>query len=433
MRLGPRMAKRKKQMKKRKYKKRGLKNWPRKRMIAAVFGATLCIALLSFISIPVALLALGLFGVVGMIETEAYDRSLWEQSASFKFKSLKDNQDALAKEIVANSRDIENLREELAQGVKAAENTEPVSPKRSGLPFELETKALPRLPRASKPQLPDDFYAGHNSEEDYESVSDTIVRELVHHAMKDKRVDVFIQPIMRLPQRQVRFYEMFARIRARPGQYLPASRYMEIAEQDNLDGQIDELLLLHCLKTLQESAHIERAAPFFLNIKNSTLSNMAFMQRLLGFLSKNRDLAPRMVFEIRQSDFNAMSNAMLDVIRGLGKLGCNFSLDHVEDLKMDIADLQHFKIRFVKFPAQSLINSVGAAKSFADLHRAKRKLEANGIGVIIEKIENEQDMRALLDYDIHYGQGFLFGKPELEGAYKKRKRVRRTGPDEAAA
>ena len=81
------------------------------------------------------------------------------------------------------------------------------------------------------------------------------------------------------------------------------------------------------------------------------------MKRVLGFVSKNRHLASRLVFEMKQRDFDEMSSAMLEILRGLGKLGVSFSLDHVENLKMDIADLQHFKIRFVKFDADTLLQS----------------------------------------------------------------------------
>lgn len=410
-------------------------------------GALLVLAgvsftLLSFISVELAMFSLALFTLSAVVYGETRRRSFWEQAASFKFKTLKETQDSLAKEILINSRDIDVLKDDMLdlQTRPPAKNTEEhtaqdeswMAPARAPLPFELETKPLPRSPRALRPQTPPPEPSTPGRDDDFDDVSDTIVRELLHHAMKEKRVDMFVQPIMRLPQRQIRFYEMFARIRARPGQYLPASRYMEIAEQDNLDGEIDNLLLLHCLKTIQGSAHVKKAAPFFINIKNSTLKNMEFMKRLLNFIAKNRDLAGRMVFEIRQSDFDSMPSALLEILRGMGKLGCSFSLDHVENLKMDIADLQHFKIRFVKFEA-SRLSVHGVQKEFAALHRSKRKLEANGIGVIIEKIESEEQLRALLDYDIHYGQGYLFGKPELEGAYKSRARARRMGLEEDAA
>ena len=416
-------------------KKRKKQKPSRGAMIAVIFLGTITTTLLSFISIELALLSFGLFALGTVIFTENQRRHFWEQSASYKFKTLKDNHNSLAKDVAHNRKNIEILREDVLEtreqinSVQTAPATESpfageIPPGRAPkLPMNLDTKPLPKSPRASKPKAPPPEPDISEMEESYESVSDTVVRELVQHAMHHKRVDVFVQPVMRLPQRQVRFYEMFARIRARPGQYLPASRYMQIAEQDNLDGEIDNLLLLHTLKTIQSSAHVKRAVPFFINIKNSTLKNTAFMKRLLSFVSKNRDLAPRMIFEIRQSDFNAMSSALLEIMRGLGTLGCSFSLDHVDSLKLDIADLQHFKIRFVKINAQKLL-SISGDKAFAAMHKNKRKLEANGIGVIIEKIEKEEQLRELLDYDIHYGQGYLFGRPDIEGAYKKKDRIK---------
>ncbi|MBL4805630.1 MAG: EAL domain-containing protein, partial [Alphaproteobacteria bacterium] len=221
-------------------------------------------------------------------------------------------------------------------------------------------------------------------------------------------------------------------IRARAGQYIPAGRYMPIAEQDNTDRDIDNLLLLHCLNTLRNSAHVENAAPFFLNIKSSLLHDHKFMEVFLAFMAKNRDLAPRMIFEIRQSDYESMPTKLLEVMRALGRLGCSFSLDHVQDLNINIADLQHFKVRFIKIEAAKLLNATSGS-AFATMHKNKRKIEANGIGVIVEKIETEDQIRDLLDFDLHYGQGFLFGKPELEGAYKKRIRARRKGWQETVA
>jgi cyclic-di-GMP phosphodiesterase TipF (flagellum assembly factor) len=200
---------------------------------------------------------------------------------------------------------------------------------------------------------------------------------------------------------------------------------MPIAEQDNLQSDIDTMLLLQCLQTIQTSAHIEKAAPFFINVKSGTLKNTAFMKRLLGFLAQNRNLAPRLVFELPQAEFEALPTAILKIIHGLGQLGCSFSLDHIQHMNFDILTLQESKIRFIKIPAP-MLESAARGHNSAHIQREKRKLEANGIGVVIEKIETESQLRALLDFDMHYGQGYLFGKPELQGAYANRARIRRS-------
>ena len=395
-----------------------------------VLIAGVALASLSLISIEIAFICFGLLALTGFIYSELLRRQNWEIAASFKFKTLKDSQEELAREVVINSKNIDEMKMDIARSqhnMATQNSTEERAPEPKPEPLRAIKPEEFRKALARKPQPPktrQQIVRTLDDEDD--TLSDHVVKELLHSAVHDKKIDTFVQPVVRLPQRQTRFYELYARVRARPGQYIPASRYMPIAEQDNLDQDIDNLLLMHCLGTLRQSADLKNAIPFFINIKTSTLTNMTFMKALLTFLQKNRDLAPRLIFEISQKDFDAMSLKMLDILRGLGKLGCSFSLDHVETLNVDIADLLHFKIRFVKFEAARL-NSPLESKAFAEHHRAKRKLEANGIGVIVEKIETEEQMRELLDYDIHYGQGYLFGRPELEGAYKTRTRVRREG------
>jgi len=42
----------------------------------------------------------------------------------------------------------------------------------------------------------------------------------------------------------------------------------------------------------------------------------------------------------------------------------------------------------------------------------KRRLTQDGIQLIVEKVEREQDLVELLDHDIALGQGYLFGEPK---------------------
>jgi cyclic-di-GMP phosphodiesterase TipF (flagellum assembly factor) len=67
--------------------------------------------------------------------------------------------------------------------------------------------------------------------------------------------------------------------------------------------------------------------------------------------------------------------------------------------------------RFIKAPALLLLNRVGNATSnihpadFSDL------LGRFGIDLIAERIESESIVVDLLDYDVRFGQGFLFSPP----------------------
>ena len=69
-------------------------------------------------------------------------------------------------------------------------------------------------------------------------------------------------------------------------------------------------------------------------------------------------------------------------------------------------------------PKQIFIDAARNERNFAEIMKYKRLLEGNGIGLVVEKIESEAMMRDLLDFDPHYGQGFLLGRPDLQGAYE---------------
>ncbi len=417
-------------------KKRYTNTIPKMQLLALCFVGTISVSLLSFISVPLGIMGMVAFSIGVMIYAERMRRGAWEKAASFKFKTLFDAQETLSSRIGLNRRDITSLQTQMQDTMDARmaandavrEDTsirqKTSSPRAVKPSIQSGTEHTAPINTKTDTETPAGTDPNHEAD-DYDFISDIVVKELLHNAIEHERVDVFVQPIVRLPQRQTRFYELFARIRAKPGLYLPAARYMQIAEQDNLGGPIDDLLLLHSLKTIHSSAHIEKAAPFFINITGKTLRNGAFMKRLLNFLSQNRHLAPRLVFEMGQRDFADVPPAVLEIIKGLGTLGCSFSLDHVEAHDFDIAKLQRYRVRFVKMHAAMLL-SYNSAKEFTTLQRAKRVLEANGIGVIVERIETEEHMRGLLDFDLHYGQGYLFGKPGLQGAYKNNKRVRRS-------
>jgi cyclic-di-GMP phosphodiesterase TipF (flagellum assembly factor) len=440
------------------------KDAAKKRSQAALFGWYMFFTALSMIpalfSFELAFLAVGFTAVTFFVIFEMRERQFWEQAVSWRIKALADNQQQLGREVARSREDIVTLKEQ--QNTRSAEaaaappaekpkmaapapatrrpltkpsaktpaakpaikkqpvarTTAPASPGREKaleiLSRGFPVGARPEL-RAEKPAM-----AAKSSEArivDHSHLSDAVVRELMLHAVAHGDISVFAQPVVRLPQRRARFLEMFARIRAQPGAYIAAGRYMAMATEEGLIHDIDQLLLARSLQAIEDTAGEENAFAYFINITSATLADRGFMNHLLGFLARNRKLAPRLVFEIRQKDFDDMQPAILEILRGLGRLGCALSLDHVEHFNFDLKFLQVLKVRFVKIDAQTLLKKAKNEKGATDIWRLKRKLEGNGIGFIVEKIESEYVLRELLDFDIHYGQGYLFGRPDLQAAY----------------
>jgi cyclic-di-GMP phosphodiesterase TipF (flagellum assembly factor) len=103
----------------------------------------------------------------------------------------------------------------------------------------------------------------------------------------------------------------------------------------------------------------------------------------------------------------------------LADLGFRFSLDKVSDLDLNLQDLARSDVKFVKIGAQAMLDQLVesddrlvfralpdlAAEDFA--HLARRY----NIELIAEKVENERQVVDVLDLNLAYAQGHLFGEP----------------------
>jgi cyclic-di-GMP phosphodiesterase, flagellum assembly factor TipF len=86
-------------------------------------------------------------------------------------------------------------------------------------------------------------------------------------------------------------------------------------------------------------------------------------------------------------------------------------MDNLTDLRVEPRELNERGFRFIKAPAALLLNRIGAATT--DIHPADLSdlLGRFGIDLIAERIEAEGAVVDLLDYDVRFGQGFLFSPP----------------------
>jgi cyclic-di-GMP phosphodiesterase TipF (flagellum assembly factor) len=149
----------------------------------------------------------------------------------------------------------------------------------------------------------------------------------------------------------------------------------------------------------------------FCNIAGATMTDAAMFQQLLEFLDANRAIAPSIVLEFTQDFLRTAGPIENESLHALLERGFRFSLDNVRDLRLEPRELAQRGVRFVKVPANLLLHRAGEAAT--DIHPADLSdlLGRFGVDLIAEKIENEGTAVDLLDYDVRYGQGFLFSPP----------------------
>jgi cyclic-di-GMP phosphodiesterase TipF (flagellum assembly factor) len=243
--------------------------------------------------------------------------------------------------------------------------------------------------------------------------------EIVREALAENRVDLYLQPVVALPQRKTLFYESFSRLRDASGGVIMPAEYLAVAEPAGLMTAIDNLLLFRCVQIVRRLAQRERRIGIFCNISMASLADEDFFPQFHDLLRANRDLAPALIFEVGQAAFEARTSIQARNMGKLADLGFRFSLDKVTNLDLDLQDLSRADVKFVKVAAQTLLDELTeiddrlvlrslpdlAAEDFALLMRRY------GVELIAEKVENERQVVDILDLDIGLAQGHLFGEP----------------------
>lgn len=266
------------------------------------------------------------------------------------------------------------------------------------LPQDVSAETTPAATGKATPSIPPD---------DARAAMIDTVRE----ALDAGRIDLYLQPIVTLPQRKVRYYEAFTRIRTAEGATLAPQDFLEAAEAGGLMPQIDKLLLFRSVQVVRRLQLKNRDIGLFCNIAPSTLNDPQLFPEILQFMEANRALGSSLMLEMRQSTLRAMGPLETESLAALRELGFRFCMDQVTDLRMEPRDLAERGIRYVKVKSALLLDEANAASS--DIHAADLSdlLGRFGISLIAERIEAESQVVDLLDYDVRFGQGFLFSQP----------------------
>jgi len=235
--------------------------------------------------------------------------------------------------------------------------------------------------------------------------------ETIRSSLEENRVDLYLQPMVSLPQRKLRYYEALSRLRDKDGRIIMPAQYMQVAGKAGLMSVVDNLLLFRCVQIVRRLTQKNRDIGIFCNISGDTLADKEFFPQFLDYMRVNRDLAGQIVFEFNQEAVLKAGSEGEHNLAALATMGFGLSMDHVESLALDFLRLKAIGFRHLKVRASTLtggMNSAGAAVAAEDF---KKLLSRHGLNLIAERVEDEKTVVQLLDYAVDYAQGYLFGEP----------------------
>ena len=239
---------------------------------------------------------------------------------------------------------------------------------------------------------------------------DAMLRDL-REAIEGNRIDLYLQPIVTLPDRKLRFYDASTRVRTGDDAFMPPGDYLHLAEREHLMPRIDNVMLVKCVQLLRRLGPQSRLKGVFCNLSAQSLLDHDFFPELVEFMEENSTLADNLTFQLSQRAVLDIGADELAGLKTLGKLGFVFSLDHVADLDVDFAALRDHFFRYVKIEAKTLLHDMAEARASIPASDMTSFLDRFDLKLIVEKVDDEASLERLMDYGVDLAEGDLFARP----------------------
>ncbi|MEK9970548.1 MAG: EAL domain-containing protein, partial [Ferrovibrio sp.] len=119
-----------------------------------------------------------------------------------------------------------------------------------------------------------------------EPQDDGTLLDAVRDALNNNRVELHVQPIVSLPQRKIRFFELLARPRDADGKAYPAAPCLEALDAAGLRAEFDALMLLRGVQMVRKLEQRAKDIGFFLNLSPDMLAQIETFNPLYDFLQR---------------------------------------------------------------------------------------------------------------------------------------------------
>lgn len=246
--------------------------------------------------------------------------------------------------------------------------------------------------------------------EDYQS-QDKIKKE-IKSALKEDRVEVFLQPIYNTEKKRYTSAEALVRIRNTDGSLMPPGLFVPVAEAT---GQINALGRRVLEKTCDFLANTEATALGIeyieVNLSVVQAEKMSLFDEIMNTVRYYK-VSPRLInLEITESALIHSKDVIINNMNQLKKVGFTFALD---DFGKGESNLMYL----VEMPFDILKLDMDMTKAFHVNRKAKSAVKTvrymakeMNLKIVAEGIENRDELFAFLKYDIEYIQGYYFSKP----------------------
>jgi EAL domain-containing protein (putative c-di-GMP-specific phosphodiesterase class I) len=225
-------------------------------------------------------------------------------------------------------------------------------------------------------------------------------------ALRCGEIVPYFQPLVRLQGGAISGYEILARWPRGGGVFTPPDKFIPLAEETGLIGELTfSLLRVACLETL----HWAGAPLLSLNISPLQLRDPLLAQKLLKTLTECGFPPGRLEIEVTENALVANYEEARSMLVSLKNLGMHIALDDFGTGYSSLRHLRELPFDVLKIDRSFVADMMASTEARAIVRTIIDLAKNLGLEVTAEGIETANLAAELREMGCNLGQGFHFG------------------------
>lgn len=236
----------------------------------------------------------------------------------------------------------------------------------------------------------------------------------LRHAIDRHQFEMHYQPIFSMNSRQIVGIEALVRWRRSFDDLVTPDRFMGVAKDKGLIGQIGEQALRQACRALRqiEALQMGETMPFVsVNISSTQLLAPEFPELVESIIYETGITPGLLTLEVTETAAISSLQRTADSLKRLRKFGIRVELDDFGTGYSSLSHLQNLEFDGIKIDKSFVIGQAVETSNWSIATAIMQMAKAVGVRVTAEGIETAFQFEKLQELGCDFGQGFLLGYP----------------------
>lgn len=244
----------------------------------------------------------------------------------------------------------------------------------------------------------------------------------IKDALKKKQILLYFQPIVRLSDEKIEWYEVLARLPDGRNKIILPGVFIPIAERFGLMNKITYLIIEQSIQKLKDNPKIT----LFINLSTKCFLDEFLLKFIEDQIKKSGIDPSRLGFEITETSMLYDLDKALIWIQRIRTLGCQFALDDFGSGFSSLNLLSTLPIDQFKIDGSLIRNLDNNPEKIAMIQAIHMLAKSMGKETVAECIENKTSAQIMKKIGINYAQGYYFARPSQYLCDEDTLRVKKT-------